>query len=276
MCGSRRFGEQNIATGMSKTAVLKKNSLDNDKKDAGQVGSFLKRYNKIVAFVGATIVVSTFIVKEAWRENLKSLGDTIETAQNIFTLRSDGVSTTSLLIGLTSEVEAIRAKISGNEFGLTLPGINRTMLMYSGELRQLHTSTDNLSSLIDKLPQQKEHKENLDKSLAQLQREQTAFRHVGELTARAVANESADGTPSAEDAKAITSAIFQLNLGISELYRSIDSLTSATLADAQAARARQERLFGIATWVSYCLYALGWVFSLIGKLFGVGGMEVSI
>jgi hypothetical protein len=261
---------------MSKTAVLKKNSLDNDKKDAGQVGSFLKRYNKIVAFVGATIVVSTFIVKEAWRENLKSLGDTIETAQNIFTLRSDGVSTTSLLIGLTSEVEAIRAKISGNEFGLTLPGINRTMLMYSGELRQLHTSTDNLSSLIDKLPQQKEHKENLDKSLAQLQREQTAFRHVGELTARAVANESADGTPSAEDAKAITSAIFQLNLGISELYRSIDSLTSATLADAQAARARQERLFGIATWVSYCLYALGWVFSLIGKLFGVGGMEFSI
>jgi hypothetical protein len=260
---------------MSEAPIHRKRPAGHNGREASRIGSFLNRYSKMVAFLGATIVFSTFIVKEGWRENLKSLGDTIDTAQNIFTLRSDGVATTSQLNGLVSEVEAIRAKISGNEFGLTLPGVNRTMLVYSGELRQLRTSVDNLSSLMERLPNPGQHKEDLKRNLDQLQGEQVAFRHVGELAARAIANESADGTPSAGDARVISSAIFQLSTGISDLYRQVDNLTSATLSDAQAARTRQEKLYGIATWVSYCLYALGWVFGLVGKLYGVDGMEVS-
>ncbi|MGD0467697.1 MAG: hypothetical protein ABSA54_04910 [Terriglobales bacterium] len=128
---------------------------------------------------------------------------------------------------------------------------------------------------MDRLPQQEPHKADLKKNLDQLQGEQVAFRHIGELTARAVVNESADGSPSTEDAKAITSATFQLSTGISDLYRRVDNLTSATLADAQAARTHQERLYRIATWVSYCLYALGWGFGLIGKLYGIDSMDVS-
>jgi hypothetical protein len=51
--------------------------------------SFFKRHGKWVSFIGALIVFSTFVVKDAIRENLKNLVDSLASAENNFAIRED-------------------------------------------------------------------------------------------------------------------------------------------------------------------------------------------
>jgi hypothetical protein len=111
----------------------------------------VKRYSKLVTFAGATIVFLTFVVKEGWREHIKTLVESLDNAQGLYTLRADSIATSIQLTGMTSEIEAIRAKVTGTELGMTLVGLNRTMLVYSYQLRYLETSAADISRLIDEL-----------------------------------------------------------------------------------------------------------------------------
>jgi predicted nucleic acid-binding Zn-ribbon protein len=242
------------------------------KKHQGRFPHLLKKYNKVVAFLGATIVLSTFAVKEGWRENLKTLGETIETARNIYTLRSDNQVLTNQLNGLGSEIEAIRGRISGTEFGFTALGVNRTMLMYTWQLQQLDLSLNNLSALLEKLPNVQNRKTELDDIAKNLQQQHQLHRSIGEMTARAAPKLTPEGYYPADEANAISAEIFRLNASLLDIYRRVNDATKETLADAEAIRGKQEKLYGIATWVSYGLYALGWMFALFGRLYGISGM----
>jgi hypothetical protein len=53
----------------------------------GPVRRFVRNHNRLLTFIGAFIVFTTFIVKEAVRDNLKEYTDSIKIAQNMFILR---------------------------------------------------------------------------------------------------------------------------------------------------------------------------------------------
>lgn len=220
-------------------------------------------------FCRRDIVFGTFVVKEGWREHVKSLEETIEAAQNIYTLRADGLTMTSQLNGLGSEIEAIRAKISSTELGFTALGVNRTMLLASWQLQQLETSVNNLKALLNKLPGEKARATELEDVAKKLQELHKLHRSIGEMTARAAAKLTPDGLYPPDEANGISAQIFRFSTSILDMYRQVDDLTKKSLADAEADRDRQEKLYSIATWVSYGLYALGWTFGLIGRLYGI-------
>jgi hypothetical protein len=233
----------------------------------------LRKYNKIIAFAGATIVLTTFIVKEGWREHLKNLGETIAGAQNAFSLHADSQAIISYLNSLGSEIEAIRGKISNSEFGFTALGVNRTMLLYSWQLQQLDTSVENLTALLEGLPNVQRRKSEVCEIAKELQGLHKQHRSIGEITARAASTLTPEGYYQPAEANAVSSQILLLSASLLDIYRRVDRATSGTLADATAGRSRQEKMYGIATRVSYGLYALGWLFGLVGRLYGIDGMS---
>jgi hypothetical protein len=238
------------------------------------VRSFISEHNRLFAFVGASIVLLTFIVKEGWRESVKDLTDQIETDRNLYTLRADSLAIASQITGLGSEIEAVRAKVTATEFGMTLMGSNRAMLLYSWQMSQFRTSIDNLSSLQTKLPPQFQQENTLKKLQIDLNSCQALFRQIGVMLAHASSNATPDGILTEGQSNQIGPATFKLSWQITTLYRQIDQLTSETLAKAQETSERRERSFKEATWISYILYGLGWCISLIGRLYGVEATEV--
>jgi hypothetical protein len=233
----------------------------------------LKRCSKVITFSGASVVLLTFIVKDGWRESVKNLADTVESAQNIYTLRADGLATASQLGGLTSEVEAIRGKIEDNQLGMTLSGINRGMLLYSGQLRQLETSTDNLSHLNEKLATGEYLRQKIGDVRVQIRTQQEAFREIGLMTVQVARRADQHGSLSDDDAKAISRRIFDFNWQLVTLDRQVATLTSDTLTNAENEYSNREKSYRKATWISYCLYGIGWIVGLIGRLTGSEDME---
>jgi hypothetical protein len=234
----------------------------------------IQRYSKLFTFLGASIVLLTFAVKEGWRESVKDLAETVDSAQNIYTLRADGLATASQLNGLTSEVEAIRAKVEDNQFGMTLPGINRSMLLYSGQLHQLEASTDNLSRLNEKLATKEPFQPRMTDIQSQIETEQVAFREIGVATVRVAPKADERGTLPTEDARAISKQIFDFSAKLVLLDREIATLTSDILANAQSEYENREKSFRRATWLSYFLYGAGWLLGLFGRLTGLNGPEI--
>jgi hypothetical protein len=229
----------------------------------------LRRYSKLITFGGATIVFLTFIVKEGWREKLKDLVETADSARKLYTLRADNVATSQKLNGITSEIEAIRAKITGTELGMTLLGINRSMLIYSGDLQQLDTEIANLSGLAEQMPHSDSYTSRVDglaKKLATLRAE---FRSIGEQVARATPNAKPTGEPQPEDARNISAAMFAFGEHLIELHMQTNTLTKELTERAETEKRAEEHKFRIATWSSYGLYAVGWLISLVGRLSGI-------
>jgi hypothetical protein len=51
--------------------------------------SFLKKHHHLFAFVGALLVFLTFVVKEGLQERVRSVVDSLQRAEDIFTIRTD-------------------------------------------------------------------------------------------------------------------------------------------------------------------------------------------
>jgi hypothetical protein len=81
---------------------------------AGGAKQFFQKHGKILTFVGAIIVFSTFIIKDELRESWRQSADAIDTPQYIYLIRVDTAREDSTLRNLNEGISGIyKILISG-------------------------------------------------------------------------------------------------------------------------------------------------------------------
>lgn len=80
-------------------------------KAMGKIRKFVGRYDRILGFVGFLTVFATFVVKDAFREQLKELAASIDSAEHTFVLRQDSSALRSQLAAVQVTLDLVRSGI---------------------------------------------------------------------------------------------------------------------------------------------------------------------
>jgi DNA-binding transcriptional MerR regulator len=228
------------------------------------IKDFVVRHHRTLTFIGALVVFVTFVVKDGLREQLKDLVSSISTAESVFAIRNDTSTTTMWLQRLQEQVDwvAEKIKLKGTSFSGDMVEKLHSSLEITNEMHEsLGVSLENISTLIEKVPGQLQHKkqyEELEVKLKELREKHDALLQVF-----------------TREPMAITWTIAPL---LSETQAASDdtrSLAKDVLSAATGARKRREAVVNAATWLSYLLYTLGWGLSLVGRLYGAEDLSVS-
>ena len=184
--------------------------LSRDWKPRRDVGGFLRKHHRSVTLIGAIIVFVTFIVKEALRDHLKDLVDSIENARSVFLIR-DGED------ALRSQLESINERFAKptttDKFVYGVDASTElTLSLVDAKEQSINSSLGNIADLLNELPSQRNgydrrqqldgirsreqychgQREAIDKILA----EEQAAREVGdEKTASAKFQQAATAAP---------------------------------------------------------------------------------
>lgn len=232
--------------------------------------SVFKKHSHMMSWLGAIILLGTFVVKDALRENLKDLVDKLDAAENLYTIRREiGLLRDDLTPSVNPlEAEVTTKKVTYSEkeneaafrkLQLNLEDeskIDRQALMNCIDLTQsfridanvLHEEMGILHSIDSMIYKIEELKGSYS--------DEDALRGAPIFVARqyspAVQRDAEDDYD---------------RLGKVEEHESVVIREALDLADAK----KKSREFGYAlcTWTSYVLYAAGWGLALIGQSFGV-------
>lgn len=225
--------------------------------------AFARSHNRLLTFVGALIVFFTFVIKEGLREHLKDLVDSIDSAQTFYTVRSDSQNLSAKLSDLQQHLADLEDEVSSrnNKSG---DGSQDDPAIRTGAVKSaldaLEVSLDNMSHLAGKLPEAPTY----EKTIAALQQkiDQTYSTLEEDVSSQEGLDEFRQ-TPETEiEARARL------------LSHQVDSAASALLQDAGKEQARREHYFEVCTWISYGLYVIGWGVGLLGRILGVGELDI--
>jgi hypothetical protein len=238
---------------------------------------FLSKNKHWISLVGAVIVFLTFITKEALRDQLKDTVDSVRETQTSFEIREDmnkinkNVNSVAASINEFSER---RVKLSDKQS----EHIAEMMIELDDRLLEIKDVGDDLAvdlSLavaLQRKTKQKTLKIESEKVRAELEQarqqclttikyEQSGLHREGAVW-RADTDEYIEGT--------LIDQVSASERKMGTLKARIDPIIKTTLTDAQLYRDRYERIYSLATWLSYIFYALGWILTFIGRLFSVG------
>jgi hypothetical protein len=243
-----------------------------DENKPSKLKSFITRHSRLLQFLGALIVFTTFIVKEGLRDQLKDLISATDTAQNTFTLRNDIAASRADLTQFSSLMLPWMAR---NEASSQTAGAagrrpmtadeatdSTTLLEMRSEMDQYEATFNNAAALLDGLPETVPEKQadrdglkELEEKLKQLRAEAIDFDFA------VLANKPYDHD-----------RLHGLSVDIQLFSLEVHSLERAVRQTARDAREKMERKYKHYNYGSYALYALGWGLGLLGRLLGVGGV----
>jgi hypothetical protein len=91
---------------------------------------FLKRHRQSLSLVGALIVFSTFVIKDAIREEVKDTVDSLQAAEDVFVTRSENEETALTLASIDAYVEELSNKTDSalDYLDNELSGVQKTVL----------------------------------------------------------------------------------------------------------------------------------------------------
>ena len=248
---------------------------------------FLKHQSTLLTFLGAAIVLATFVVKDAIRENVKDLLQSIDAAQSIFVLRNDTATVIDLLRAVEKNMALRQETTVAGKGQLTTERLSYDLLdnvvVLNGRLEStIEASLGNISELIAKLPEdrlQTRHEKNGEvfwtddrDKLSELNKELLSIVQ----SSIDIAAEWNEKLPLQGNQKEWTTRLVQLSEKVSELERRAGNLMTDTnqfqveiVRKAQNVAREKERDYGRYTLWSYALFVIGWLLGLVGKLKGV-------
>ncbi len=222
------------------------------------------------------MVFATFIVKEGVRDNLKDVVSAFENAQTTFALRDQEMKMTTMLTEIRTRVVALNDK--------SLPkmpvGAGRVSQAYASveqtreTIELLGQSVGTITPLAQKLPKDEKRDAELVECTNLLSgtredylKAQTVLKDV--LT-RA---QSSKRDLTKEDKQRVVSAETAYIAVQQQAALKIAAFESGVLSEAPKYREEQEHRYAWWNKASYWLYSLGWGLGLIGKIYGVEGVE---
>jgi hypothetical protein len=119
---------------------------------------FFRRHERLISFIGASIVLATFILREIVRDHLKDLADSLDQAQSVFSIRGQLDETNLRLRLLLSHADDQTRHIPGkpeenvSSFQDLRNGIDALLEHDISDVTDLQATQDNLVRLLRKLP----------------------------------------------------------------------------------------------------------------------------
>ena len=235
-----------------------------------------KRPKRLLPIIGAGIVLATFVIKEALREDLKDFVDAIDNAAGVFVIRGDFNSTAFQLRVIEQKIDRVeQVTTSPTKDPFTLLVVNQQMMIF----RELHdgaqNSLDNITRLSQRFPadRKKSYQAETSKLSTDLANARRAFREEGVIIAGSSSRVGPDLVPTGEDRVSIANAGTALLNQTNAVLAAIQTLSTKILKEADDVEDSKQHRYDFLTKWSYVLFGLGWLLGLVGKLFGVDAME---
>ena len=125
------------------------------------------------------------------------------------------------------------------------------------EMYQIAADVDAQKNLADKLPTNSEGREKWTEANQKLRALRTMYE-------RAMA-----ASPTQAHAHEAMKTLFTMNKDIPTLREQVDSITNPLWEEADKELEQNRKRTEYASWVSYFLFAVGWIAGLLGKIYGV-------
>ena len=236
--------------------------------------TFLRKHQRLISFIGASIVFATFIVREVVREHLKDLADSLDQAENLFAIRGQLYSTNQRLRQIAHQqdlTEMDKLPKRTPAFVRHKAGIDDLVERDISEVDDLESNQDNLKRLLRKFPSDtylqtlKDHSEELAQLKTERDQMETAMTECDNAN-----------TP---DKHCSWDFMYDMDRKSDELDDKLfwmgvelKDLSTPILADAERALARRESWYGYANIASVILFTLGWGLGLAGNLYQIKGL----
>jgi hypothetical protein len=226
----------------------------------------MRRHQRLLTFFGALIVFFTFIVKDALRENLKDLVDSLNAAEASAMASNE----TQMAIVALEAVQNRLDRIVGR--GETDPEdrVDSSIAILQTTCSLYLAVVAENSRLIERLPSDVAAKfEERIKGAAKAQ-EPINARYL-ELLQRQMPEKQAPESQAQDRLRNINlyTQVVLLTTQIAAQEVEVKSIGREMLIAANGIRQQDERRYRWATWASYVLYALGWGLGLLGRLASV-------
>lgn len=233
-----------------------------------QPEAFLKKYNHILTYTGAFIVFLTFIVKEGLGEHWRQVAESIDKAQSSYSIRAE----IGQNVLLSSDIlQHLMQKAHGSSD-------HQESQLLDWMLLDVEGSASNVGTLLNSLPESKGDQKELFEIKTQLahgKESMAAFfsplPSTGSTSWKYVSKYSPKARPPFSDSR--DGRELQLFASAIDLRSDAHELTKRVLEVAEGVRQTNEQRSRYAWWISAGLFALGWGLGLLGKLYGVPGVE---
>ena len=220
--------------------------------------------------VGALIIFMTFIAKDAVRDNLKDLLNSVDAAQNINSLHEDNTF-------IMDELRQIQEQLADSDGqGPRLPGTTRQLTYDSREFSRLvqqfriaTVALEGAGRLIELLgPDDTDRAPaiKVDTLAKDVQRRSITLGAL--LNTEGKELQAGQFSEAAQTAIEIHDALGSIRGMVDDGSKQIRDI-SDTVAKEAAAKIDVLRSFnGVATIISYVLYTVGWGLALLGRIYG--------
>lgn len=271
--------------------------------------AFVRRHSRLLTFVGALIVFTTFVEKEGLREHLKSVVESLETANNAFASREDSARTNSVLLGVADTLNQLSAMDTSRNLSHVQPQRtvsakdlsflkdfmthtgdmlqldNEYRLLVVNRLNRLRYANDDINKILRLLPKSEELSSQLKDTTARLdaaKQENDKLEQIIEKLWTYVAEVKSPHFPTEvqitlprhrEELKdqfgPARDKMSNLSGNLTLLEADINSLADKVLDESEQYKQSAQRTYDRYSVASYILYGVGWGLGLLGKMYGV-------
>jgi hypothetical protein len=252
-----------------------------------------ERWSKVLTLVGAFTVFGTFVTKEAMRDRMKDLADSLRTAQAVFILRFQNSGEAGRFLGVQQHLWKIDRELKGVPKERQAPGIPQRILEdFSADERLIgplpgETGAEARSELRDDLESDEEalaetgpELENLEGLVESMPRNKD---DLVEITRYSNQVASLIGEYDALDSRIINlpadssdrttmddlgSALGDLDNKTADLLEAANTFGHGVFDKADQEKVKAESEYAAFTWASYIFYTLGWCLGLVGEFYG--------
>ncbi len=238
--------------------------------------TFGKRHAKfLMSFIAALVVVATFAVKDDYREHVRSLGDSIDSAENTFIIRSENERIYDLISHVRHRVDIFH-RLEDEGGGASArwdwdPNSREEQAAYDEE-QNVVVTLDNIERLAKKLPGPENNERRIRAirgDMGQFEADWNEFEHLRQSYSGMRIGSSPDTNVLDRLLTEADRVIESTNL----IAHEINALGRDVLRDAEVTRAKAERSYARWNLASYLVYAFGALVTLTGVLMGVEGIK---
>jgi hypothetical protein len=239
---------------------------------------FLKKHPRLVSFIGASIVLATFILREVVRDHLKDLANSLDQAQSVFAIQGQLDSTNQRLRWLLNHEDfeitlkqIRRIAKSGPTFEDTKDGIDSLLEQDISVVADLQATQQNLNRLLRKLPSNAypTDLQGNDDELKRMKEERDGLET--KMLACSNANDPTENC-SLDFVNEIDKESDALDVKLFWMGRKLRKASGNTLEEAEKELQRREAWYSYANVASVFLFIIGWSLGLVGSLYQVKGL----
>jgi hypothetical protein len=233
--------------------------VEEDVVAASTLRAFVKRHDRWLVILGGFLLITTFVVKEIVRENMKELKDSLAGAEQTFRVRAEFGS-------LHRELQVINSRLGSAQTSPSEPvkipdndtRVREELEKLKERTRRIEEYMGTIDDLVQKMVLDTDDRKDYDKLQAQERLVVDSLQNIqnGTGVAEVKLPMIANGLNDAD-----------------KVEKQLSEVMVDVLPVARAEEESRERRYQYVSWVSYGLFLIGSVFSLIGRIVGINGLD---